>query len=601
MNTLEHHSLDKKRALWPFLKRIFACSYQFKGWFWLLIVSCFIAAAAESIFPLLWLNYIDQVITPSVESVKAGNIVNNREFLTYGLIFLSVFLVEVIAIGGFIYSAGRLKEHVIYDLRQQMFRKLQYLSYSFYDRTAIGHLAIRLTSDANKVAQVISWGFVDLLFGTMMIIVSLATMFSYNWKLSLIVMLTIPVLLFLAIKVRVLLLSYSRKARKMYSNMAAFLTEHINGLDVNKTTVQEARASGEFEDVSGKLRYAAYKSSFYSAMYAPIVVITGSLAAALVVYVGGHMVIASATGVTLGVLAAFFGYARLVFEPVFDITRYYASAQDSLSAGERIFSLIDEPIGIKDIPGVSPFTKIKGDIRFRNVDFSYKKGRPVLKQFNLHIPAGQSVAIVGATGSGKTTISNLIARLYEPTGGQLFIDGIDYRERSLHSLRSRLGIILQQPHLFSATLRENLRYGNLNATDEEIKKALCLIGADTFAERLDEQVGEEGDNLSAGEKQLISFARAMLKDPAILIMDEATSSVDTLAELNIQKGVQKMISGRTAIIIAHRLSTIRNCDRILVIENGNIIEDGNHASLIQNRGHYYQLYSQQGRKKMKLS
>ena len=601
MNTLEPSISDKKRALWPFLKRIFACSYQFKRWFWLLIICCFIAAVAESIFPLLWLNYIDHVITPSVEAVKAGNPIGNNHYLTYGLIFLGVFLVEILAIGGFVYSAGRLKEHVIYDLRAQMFRKLQYLSYSFYDRTAIGHLAIRLTSDANKVAQVISWGFVDLLFGTMMITVSLITMFAYNWKLSLIVMLTIPALLFLAIRVRIMLLSYSRKARKMYSNMAAFLTEHINGLDVNKTTVQEARASGEFDGVSEKLRYAAYKSSFYSAMYGPIVVITGSLAAALVIYVGGHMAVAGIMGVTLGVLAAFFGYARLIFEPVFDITRYYATAQDSLSAGERIFSLIDEKIAIKDKKGVIPFHKIKGDIHFKNVDFAYKKGRPVLKQFNLHIPAGQSVAIVGATGSGKTTISNLIARLYEPTGGQLLIDGIDYQERTLHSFRSQLGIILQQPHLFSATLRENLRYGNLEATDEKIQKALQLIGADAFAERLDEEAGEEGDNFSAGEKQLISFARAILKNPAILIMDEATSSVDTLAELKIQKGVERLISGRTAIIIAHRLSTIRHCDRILVIENGKIIEDGNHDSLIRNQGHYYQLYMHQGREKVNLS
>ncbi|MDX2247072.1 MAG: ABC transporter ATP-binding protein [Bacteroidia bacterium] len=592
----ENQESTRQQALWPFLRRIFLISFQYKKWFWLVAAGAAGTAIADGIVPLIWLRYIDEVLTPEVIAFRETGTANWSAIYRFAFAFPVVFVFQVCAIGAFILAAGRLKEHVIFDLREQMFRKLQHLSYSFYDKTSIGNLAIRLTSDVNRVAQVISWGFVELLFGLMMITVSLTAMFFYNWRLSLIVMLSIPVLLYLAIKVRKLLLGYSRMARRAYSQMASYLTEHINGLEVNKTTVQETQASENFREVTGELFQAAYKSSVYASLYFPIVVVTGSLSAALVIYLGGHMAIAGATGVTIGVLAAFFSYARMIFEPILDITRFYATAQDSLSAGERIFSLIDQPVEIKDVDESESFGEIAGDIRFEGVNFSYlNDGNMILEDFDLHIPAGQSVAIVGATGSGKTTISSLICRFYEPVSGTIKIDGINYRERKLHSYRSQLGIILQTPHLFSGTFRDNLRYGKLDATDEEIKSALKMIGADEFAERLDEQVGEEGSNLSSGEKQMISFARTLLKNPRILIMDEATSSVDTLAEMRIQRGIDSMIRGRTAIIIAHRLSTIRNCDRILVINKGKIIEDGNHEELISRQGHYYGLYTRQAR------
>lgn len=591
---LTDEEFKKKRALWPFLKRIFVCSYQYKQWFWLVILSSGLVAAVDAIFPLLWLNYIDHWITPAIEQYAQGNEAEISGFLRYGGLFIGLFIIQALAVAGFIRYAGLMKEYVIADLREEMFKKLQYLTYGFYDKAAIGHLSIRLTSDVHKVAHVISFGFVDLLFGIIMIIISLSIMFSQNWLLSLIVLLAIPILLFMAVKVRVLLLKYSRKARRTYSQMAANLTENINGLVVNKTTVQEQAASGRFDELTDRLRNASYRSAVYSSLYNPIVVVTGSLAAALVIYLGGHLVLAE-MGITIGLLAAFFAYARLIFEPIFDITRYYARAQDSLSAGERIFSLIDEPIGITDKLSEGEFEELKGEINFKGIDFSYIPDKPILEGFNLHIPAGQSVAIIGETGSGKTTISNLIARFYEAQEGEIQIDGISYQKRSLNSYRKQLGIILQTPHLFSGTLRDNVLYGKLDATDDEIKAALELIGADEFSSRLDEEVGEEGSNFSLGERQLISFARCMLKDPRILIMDEATSSVDAIAEAKIQSGIDKLIKGRTAIIIAHRLSTIRNCGRILVIEKGKIIEDGSHEELLAQKGKYHSLYVQQAR------
>lgn len=586
---------QKKKAVLPFLQRMFKAALRHRGYFVMLVVLALITAVAEAGIPILWQRFIDLWVTPAVEARQAGEAVDMAAFGNFGVGFFSLYLTMVLAIGGFIVASGRLQELVIYDLRNQMFERLQYLSYGFYDRNAIGHLAIRLTSDVRKVARVVAWGFLDLLFGLFLLVVSLTAMFIYNWKLSLVVLFTIPLLLFLAIRVRGLVIGNSRKARRLYSEMAAFLTEHINGVEVNKATVQEERVSEEFEAVTERYRYSSTRAALYASMYSPIVVGTGSLAAALVIYLGGHLALAGAAGITIGVLAAFFGYARQIFEPIYQITNYVMAAQDSLSAGERIFSLIDEPLRITDREGVEEaFGEIQGDIRFRDVDFHYVADKPILQNFNLHLPAGQSVALVGATGSGKTTLSNLIARFYEPQRGHLEIDGVDYRERTLSSYRQQLGIILQTPHLFSGTLRENLCYGKLDATDAEIEQALRTIGAMQFLGRLDEPVGEEGNQLSTGEKQLISFARALLKDPRVLIMDEATSSVDTLAEQQIQNGIDRMIEGRTSILIAHRLSTIRNCDRILVISEGQVIEDGSHAELMAKKGHYFQLYQRQG-------
>jgi ATP-binding cassette subfamily B protein len=282
-----------------------------------------------------------------------------------------------------------------------------------------------------------------------------------------------------------------------------------------------------------------------------------------------------------------------MFEPIMDISRFYSQAQNSISAGERIFSLLDTKPAINDTEGANDFSRINGDIKFENVRFHYETGKPVLKGLNLNIKAGESIALVGETGGGKSTIINLICRFYEPTGGVIKIDGFDYKEKTMQSLRSQLGVVLQTPHLFSGTVKENIKYGRGEASEEEIKDSLKTVGADDFIMRLDEEVGEGGENLSMGEKQLVSFARAVLADPRIFIMDEATSSVDTITEANIQRGILGMMKGRTSIIIAHRLSTIKHCDRILVVNRGEIIEDGSHHDLMVKKGYYYNLYTRQ--------
>ncbi|BDS14501.1 ABC transporter ATP-binding protein [Aureispira anguillae] len=598
-NTLTDQQFSSKRALLPFLKRIGGYAWQYPKWvlgllFWVMIV-----AVADALFPLLLKVMIDDAITPQLEALKLAQDQGTNYVLDFSLIyyytgiFILIGLIQAIGVYLFIRYAGRIQEYVMHDLRKAMFERLQKLSFSFYDRSASGWLLTRLTSDTDRVAEVISWGLLEAFWGISMISFCLVVLFIYSWKLGLIVALSIPFMLVVSVKIRLLVLQYSRASRKINSELTATFSEHINGIVVNKSTAQEARVSQEFQALSGRMHHASYRASYYTAMYIPVVILTGSFAAAFVVYFGGKMTLAIPAIITVGTLIAAIDYATKIFIPIVDISMFYARAQGSLSAGERIFSLIDEPISIQDQAGATAFGAIKGAIRFEQVDFYYNPEHPVLENFNLQINAGQSIALVGATGEGKSTIANLVARFYEPQNGCIKIDGEDYQQKTIHSLRSQLGMVLQTPHLFIGSIRDNIRYAKKEATDTEIIAALELVGATQFINRLDEAVGEEGENLSMGEKQLLSFARAILPNPKIIIMDEATSSIDTITEAKIQQSIHKMLQNRTAIIIAHRLSTIKNCDRILVIQKGKIIEDGSHSDLMKQGGKYHSLYTKQ--------
>lgn len=599
MSKLNEKQFKTKGALYPFLKRLFTYSLRYPKWITGFTLCVLGVAAIEAAFPVVWMNLLDKVVVPLVNTYKENRTfgLNTEVDLSgvriYTLIFMVMGTLIALFVFGFINFAGRIQEYVMYDLRQELFEKLQELSFSFYDKSAVGWLLSRISSDAYKVTEVISWGMIEAVWGCGMIVFCVIAMFLYNWKLAIIVTLTIPLLAVVSIRIRMIILKYSRESRKYNSEITASFNEHINGVEVNKSMVQEERVSRQFSFLSEKMRFASYKAAYFSAIFMPLVIFIGSIAAAFVIYLGGNMVFVLNEGISIGTLAAFFGYATIIYEPILDISRFYSQAQNSISAGERIFSLLDTKPAILDGTVTSKFGKISGDIEFENVSFSYEKGKPVLKHLNLRIMAGESIALVGETGGGKSTIINLICRFYEPTGGKILIDGFDYKSKTIHSLRSQLGVVLQTPHLFSGSVRENVIYGNENACEEVIVNALKLVGADGFISRLDEEVGEGGENLSMGEKQLISFARAILAEPRIFIMDEATSSVDTLTEANIQRGIQSIMEGRTSIIIAHRLSTIKHCDRILVINNGMIIEDGSHSELMKRKGYYFNLYTRQ--------
>lgn len=596
---LTDKKFEGQAALWPFLKRIFGYSFRYKTSSYGFIIAIVAVGLSDAIWPVIWMYFLDGVVVPLVkeyQQLAQQGLPYTLDFnglWEYFAYFLGNGIFQVIGVLVFVWYGGKIQEYVLYDLRDEMFRKLQKLSYSFYDKSAMGWLLSRLTSDADRVAELISWGFLECVWGITMIVLTLIIMFFYSWKLALVVTLSLPLLFFLSIKIRQLILTYSRASRKINSEITASFTEQINGVEVNKITTQETRVSGDFEVLSSSMRQKTFKATFYTAMYMPIVIFVGATTAIFIINIGGNMALTLPAGITVGLLAAFFGFATRIFEPILDITRFYANAQNCISAGERIFGLIDEKAAIKNSENALEIDTINGEIEFKNVDFEYVEGKPVLSNFNLKIEPGTSVALVGATGDGKTTITNLIGRFYEPTNGSIFIDGTDYKKIKLKSLRRRMGIVLQTPHLFKGTVWENIIYAKQNATKNEVIFTLKNLGAEQFVDRLEEEVGENGDNLSLGEKQLISFARATLANPSILVMDEATSSIDTQTEQKIQQGIKQLISNRTSIIVAHRLSTIKNCDRILVIKKGKIVEDGNHKKLIEKEGIYFNLYTKQ--------
>jgi len=599
VSKLKERQFSSKGELIPFFKRLFTYGLKYKKWFSGFIIFVLGVAAVEAVFPLIWLSLLDNVIVPSIESNKVqiqNGLQGNSDLsgLTY---YVTIIFSLGAALSGsvflFIHFGGKIQEYIMFDIRQDLFKKLQELTFSFYDKAAVGWLMSRITSDTIKVTELISWGLIEFIWGIGMIVFCITAMLFYDVRLAMIVILTIPFLILISFKIRKLILKYSRESRKFNSEITASYNEHIVGVEVNKSMVQENRVSDEFDSLSDKMRVSSYKSAYFSALYQPLVIFGGSMAAALIIYYGGSMAITFPPEISVGMLAAFFGYATLIYEPILDISRFYSQAQNCISAGERIFSLLDTKPAINDKEDATDFIEIEGEITFENVSFYYEKNKPVLENMDLRIEKGQSIALVGETGGGKSSIINLICRFYEPTAGRILIDGEDYTDKTTTSLRNKLGVVLQTPHLFSGTIRENIKYGRDDADENEIVNSLLLIGGDEFIERLDEEVGEGGEKLSLGEKQMISFARAILADPRIFIMDEATSSIDTLAEAKIQKGIHELIKGRTSIIIAHRLSTIKNCDRIIVIKKGKIIEDGSHKVLMLAKGNYYNLYTRQ--------
>lgn len=500
----------------------------------------------------------------------------------------------------FIILAGILGQRVQYDLRQKMFEHLQRLSFSYFDRTPVGWIMSRVTSDADRIADLVTWGMIDVVWATMNIVTALFFMLIINWQMALIVFTMIPVLVAVAIWFKQKIIAEYRNVRKINSKITGAYNENITGVRVVKALRREEENLREFEGLTNEMYHSSYRAAWFSALFLPVVQIISALALGAIVWYGGGQ--AKIGVMTIGGIQAFVAYITFMLWPIQDLAHVYSSMQQAIASAERSFSLIDAQPEIVDRPAATDPGTIKGDIEFEHVDFYYEKGKPVLSDFNLRVKQGETIALVGPTGGGKSTIVNLVCRFYEPKNGTICIDGRDYTSLTLHAIQSRIGIVLQTPHLFSGTVRENIRYGRLDATDAEIEDAAKLAGAHEFITTLgkgyEEEVGEGGNLLSVGQKQLISLARAVLAQPEIFIMDEATSSVDTLTEALIQKGMETLMQGRTSFVIAHRLSTIKRADRILVIEAGKIAEMGTHAELMRAQGHYYRLYTRQFRQEM---
>jgi ATP-binding cassette subfamily B protein len=563
-------------------------------WPWLVGFLLAVAAvsALDSYFTFLGKRIIDEGIMAANKAILV------RLFVTYG----SIVLVQAVVVVGMIYLAGVLGERIQYELRQRMFDHLQELSFSYFDRTPVGWIMSRVTSDSERIAQLITWGLLDMTWALTGMVSSAYFMLRINWRLALIVLAVLPVLMGVAVVFRKRIIFQYRRTRKINSKITGAYNENISGVRVIKALCREERNLEEFSELSGDMYQASFKAAWLSALFLPTVQLISALATAAVVWYGGVQV--DLGGMTIGGVQAFISYVMFMFWPVQEMARIFAQMQHTLASAERIFSLIDADPDVTDRPGAIDPGSIAGDIEFRDVGFYYEEGKPVLDDFNLTVRSGETIALVGPTGGGKSTIVNLVCRFYEPKEGQILFGGRDYTELTLAGIQSRIGVVLQTPHLFSGTIRENLRYGRLDASDQEIEEAARLAGAHEFIAQMergyDEEVGEGGNLLSVGQKQLISLARAILARPEIFVMDEATSSVDTLTEALIQRGMDTLMSNCTSFVIAHRLSTIKRADRILVIEAGRIAEMGTHTELLRQGGHYYRLYTRQFRREREV-
>lgn len=561
-----------------------------------------LTGGVDVVFPMMTRYAIDNFIIPArydgigIFAAVYGLLVALQAFNTWNLISI----------------AGKIEVYMVYDIRKAGFKHLQELSFSYYDKTPVGWIMARMTSDAQRLGEIISWGLVDMAWGITMMLGITAVLLVLNWKLALFALSVVPFLVVVSLYFQKRILEGYRRVRKTSSKITGAFNEGIMGAKTSKTLVREERNLEEFKELTLDLKGSAVRVAVFSSIFFPIVTTLGGIGVALVLWQGGRGLLGQSAligAISWGTLYVFVSYTTQFFEPIHNIARILAEMQSAQASAERVLSMINTPLEIDDREDVKAkygdffdpkrenWEPIRGDVTFENVSFTYKGGEKVLEDFSLEVKAGQTIALVGETGSGKSTIVNLLCRFYEPTEGRILIDGVDYRERSQLWLQSNLGYVLQSPHLFSGTIKENIRYGKLDATDEEIEAAARLVNAHEFISKLekgyDTEVGEGGGRLSTGQKQLISFARAVVANPKIFMLDEATSSIDTENEQIIQNAINKVLEGRTSFVIAHRLSTIRSADRILVIYGGKVIEEGTHQELINLKGYYYRLYTNQ--------
>jgi len=474
-------------------------------------------------------------------------------------------------------------QQILYHLSSDMFAHLQRLSLSFYDHTQIGRVMSRLQTDIDVLESMLSSGLLSILGSLVSLIGIVAAMLVMNVSLALLSFTVLPIMIAIAAFWQRYAQRSFRRTRAAISMVNATLQENISGMRVIQSLVREERNHAEFDELNSYNRDTNQEASRVAALVLPLVEVIAAGAIAL-------------TGaLQVGMLVAFTLYINRFFDPIRDLSQQYTQLQRSGVAAERIFQILDMPVDIVDSPDAEKLPQIRGEVEFRDVTFGYSRDLPVLHDFNMHIKAGQTLAIVGPTGAGKSTIASLVARFYDVQEGSILIDGYDVRSVTQHSLRSQVGIVLQEPFLFTGTIRDNIRYGRLEATGDEVMEAARAVGLHDLIMRLPDKyntpIQERGRNLSVGQRQLISFARALLADPRILILDEATASIDSFTELLVQQGLRRLLRGRTAIVIAHRLSTIKGADNIVVLQSGHIVEQGTHAELLQRDGVYASLYA----------
>ncbi|MEJ2616510.1 MAG: ABC transporter ATP-binding protein, partial [Ignavibacteriaceae bacterium] len=537
-------------------------------------------------------------LRPYLTKIAIDKYIANKDFhglLIISLLLLGSLLMQVVIQYLLTYYTQYLGQKTIYDLRTQIFQHTQKLALKFFDKTPIGRIVTRTTNDVEALSQLFSSGIVMVFSDIFIIVWILAFMFLMDVKLSLVTLSVLPVLIYGTFLFRKKVRESYRDVRLHLARLNSYMQEHVTGMNVVQIFNKEKDELKHFSNINNDYREANIRSIFYYAIFYPTVELLSSIALGLIIWYGGGEIIRS--NLTIGVLFAFIQFTEMFFRPIRDLSEKYNIMQTAMASSERIFKLLDNKTFVKNPEQPVDLKEIKGEIEFKDVCFAYNNDDYVLKNISFKINPGETVAIVGATGAGKTSIINILTRFYDINKGSIHVDGVDISKLNKKELRKYISIVLQDVFLFSGTIRSNISMNNDDIPLDKIIGAAEIVGADKFIDLLpdkyDEIVKERGATLSVGQKQLISFARALAYNPQILVLDEATSSVDTETEILIQKAIEKLLIGRTAIVIAHRLSTIQSADKIIVMHKGEIRETGNHQELLANRGIYYRLYQLQ--------
>ncbi|WP_261301048.1 ABC transporter ATP-binding protein [Paenibacillus andongensis] len=578
--------LIEKPFDWGQLKRLFSYMKPYKKQMLpIIIIMMLVGAITKLTIPLLIREAIDNSIIPKDK---------NLLFLIVG-IMLAVYVIQWLANTFRIKYTNMIGQRVIYDLRHDLFSHIQKLSFRFFDTRPAGSVLVRVTNYVNSLQDLFTNGVVNLLIDVVQLCGIIIILLTFNFKLGAAIIVTVPIMFLISTQLRKKIRRAWQDVTMKQSRLNAHLNECIQGIKVTQAYTQEKENIQFFTKMNMVNRLSWNRASMLNQSFGPLIEITGAVGYCILFWLGAHLI--QTEEISVGLLVAFATYIGYFWEPITRLGQMYSQLLIAMASAERIFEFIDEEPTVAEIEGAKDLPSIQGKVKFENLVFEYEPGRPALNGINLDVQAGQSIALVGHTGSGKSTIMNLLCRFYDPVEGKILIDGHDIRNVTIQSLRSQIGVVLQDTFIFSGTIRENIRFGRLDATNEEIELVAKAVHAHDFIMSLpsgyDTEVQERGNVLSMGQRQLISFARALLANPRVLILDEATASIDTDTELKIQEALKTLLAGRTSFIVAHRLSTIRNADKIVVLDHGRMMEIGNHEELMKEQKIYYGLIQAQ--------
>ncbi|MDU0200044.1 ABC transporter ATP-binding protein [Paenibacillus sp. MAH-36] len=571
---------------WGQLKRLFSYMKPYKKQMLpIIIIMMLVGAITKLTVPLLIREAIDNAIIPK----------NANLLLIIVGVMLGVYIIQWLANTFRIKYTNMIGQRVIYDLRHDLFSHIQKLSFRFFDTRPAGSVLVRVTNYVNSLQDLFTNGVVNLLIDVMQLVGIIIILLTFNFKLGAAIIVTVPIMFMISTKLRKKIRHAWQDVTMKQSRLNAHLNECIQGIRVTQAYSQEKENIQFFTKMNMVNRLSWNRASMLNQTFGPLIEITGAIGYCILFWMGAYLI--QTEEISVGLLVAFATYIGYFWEPITRLGQMYSQLLIAMASAERIFEFIDEKPSVAELEDAKDLPNIKGNVKFENLVFEYEAGRPALKGFNLDVQAGQSIALVGHTGSGKSTIMNLLCRFYDPTEGRIMVDGTDIRDVTIQSLRSQIGVVLQDTFIFSGTIRDNIRFGRLDATNEEVELAAKAVHAHDFIVSLpngyDTEVQERGNVLSMGQRQLISFARALLANPRVLILDEATASIDTDTELKIQEALKTLLAGRTSFIVAHRLSTIRNADKIVVLDHGRMMEIGNHDELMKEQKIYYGLIQAQ--------